>query len=226
MIPLGATSPKATVTTGILSDTFTGVTLDTGEWTASTKGASTTVTQNDALILTLTAGALSNARVLSSTLIPAAGLVSVSFDWTPGKLYSGATGRPYVAILPIGADRDTVSYEYPYFVPCLKLGDSANTTIRTILTAGLLSSNMVIYSGSATATTGTWYEGTTYSVQWLINWQINTMSLLIDSVPLLVNTPFTYSPPGDLMLEIGNCDYGAASNAIEKFDNLVVTQTL
>jgi hypothetical protein len=225
MIVFGAFSPKATVDTEILADTFTGASLDTDEWTAATKGASSTVTQNDNLILTLTTDAISSARILSTTKIPTLGLVDIEFDWTPGKLYFNAYGRPYLAIIPASPSRDSVNYEFPLYVPAIKLGIAGNTTVRTKLAIGKFGAGFVDYDGSVTETTGTWNENTTYSIKWRVNWQHKTMSLWVDDVLLLENTAFIYTISGDHFLEIGNCDYGAASNAIEKFDNLVVTQT-
>lgn len=207
----------------ILDDDFTGVTLDTGLWTATTVGANSTVTQNDQLILTGTIGAVCVARVVSTTEIPTTGLVTVEMDWTPGKMYSGATGIPYVAIIPASPTRDG-TYKFPYSYPGIRLGVNTNTTSRTALSVGLWNSTMGDVIGNIGGAAVTCNENTQYHLKWEINWDTETTSLWLDTVSKVSGQTFSaYTATGAHYIELAFCNYGAASNPVEKFDNLTIT---
>lgn len=206
------------------SDAFTGATLDTDKWDSATKGASSTVTQNDKLILTGTSGAVSSARVKSKLTVPTTGVVTVKASWTPGKLYSSAYGRPYIAIIPAAPTRDTANYEFPYLVPGVRLGKNGDTTSRTNLAIGTFGSQLVAYGSplSATSATISAAENTAYALVWRINWSTSKMTILLDAITQISGFAFSYTPSGDHYLELGYCDYGAASNPIETFDSVEV----
>lgn len=207
----------------IFEDTFTGATLDTGKWGTDTKGTNSTVTQNNVLILTGTVGAVCYSRVKSIVEVPTTGIVTLEVDWTPGKMYSGATGIPYVAIIPGSPTRDA-TYGYPYGYPGIRLGTNTDTTARTTLSAGIWNSTMGNVIGYIAGAAVTCNENTQYHLTWEVNWDADTTSLWLGATQLVTaQTISTYTPSGVQYLELAFCNYGAASNPVEKFDNLVVT---
>jgi hypothetical protein len=216
----------------ILADTFTGATLDTDKWTAAASGADSTVTQDDELILTGTVGAVGYARVISDLAIPTSGRVTIEVDWTPGKLYSGATGRPYIAIVPASPTREG-TYYFPYTSGAsdacvtIQLGASTDTTSRTAIGCGLFNSifgsviGYVAYAAELACA-----ENSTYALKLEINWDTKSLSFWLDGAKKITDQTFAYPDAtfsDDHYIELAYCDYGAASNAVEKFDNLVVT---
>jgi hypothetical protein len=216
----------------ILEDAFTGETLDTDEWTAATLGDDSTVTQDDELILTGTVGEVGYARVISDLEIPTSGRVTIEVDWTPGKLYADATGRPYIAIVPASPTREG-TYYFPYTSDesdacvTIKLGASTDTTSRTSIGCGLFNSvfgsviGYVAYAAELACA-----ENSTYALKLEINWDTKSLSFWLDGDPKITNTTFGYPDAtfsGDHFIELAYCDYGAASNPVEKFDNLVIT---
>jgi hypothetical protein len=232
MIILGSITTRGTEGTVILEDAFTGATLDTGEWTAADFGTSSAVTQNNELILTGTVAEVSYARVVSTTEIPTTGVVKISVDWTPGKKYISATGCSYIALVQASPTRETASgYGFPYTSSAtdacvtIKLGADGDTVSRTDIGCGLFNSTLGDVIGHAAHATGlTCNENTQYKLELEINWDVETLSFWLDDAPEITDQTFSYmTPTGAYYLELAYCDYGAASNVTEKFDNLVVT---
>lgn len=215
MIILGSGVSSGSTETVILSDTFTGGTLDTGKWAATVFGTAT-VTQSDELICTIPA-AQWYARVKSLATIPTSGTVRVEVDWTPGGVYSGATGRPYMNIIPASPTREA-TYGFPDGYPVVRFGQSSDTTNRTRIFIGTANS----YGETGTYTSGTWLGSTQYAIKWETNWTSKQMSLWVDDVLKIDAQTFIYTATGTHYLELANCDYGGVAG-IEKFDNLVVT---
>ena len=216
----------------ILEDAFTGETLDTDKWTAATLGDDSTVTQNDELILTGTVGAAGHARVISDVAIPTSGLVTIEVDWTPGKKYSSGA-NPYIAIVPTSPTRDA-TYGFPYTSGAsdacvtMMLGARTDTTSRTSIGCGLLDYILGSVIGYvAYATELNCAENSTYALKLEINWDTKSLSFWLDGGdPKISNVTFAYPDAtfsGDHFIELAYCDYGAASNPVEKFDNLVIT---
>lgn len=223
MIILGSSHVSGSEAEVVFEDDFTGLTLDEEKWGSAVLGASSTVTQSNELILTGTIGAASNARVTSVIEIPTTGVVTLNVDWTPGKMYSGATGIPYIAILPGSPTRDG-TYAFPYGYPGIRLGTNTDTTARTSLSAGIWNSTMGNVIGYIAGAAVTCNENTQYHLKWEVNWSASTTSLWLDGDPQVVDqTISVYSPSGAHYLEMAFCNYGAASNPIEKFDNLIIT---
>jgi hypothetical protein len=205
------------------NDSFTGVTLGQN-WVAGTKGASSSVTQNDELLLLGTYVAVSYARVKWKAPIPTTGTVTVAFDWTPTTVYSAASsGWPYVAIANDSVSRDS-SYGFPMDGIQLVLAKAGDSSTRTEFRAGVVSTVFQTITGGAGSVSCA--AGTKYTIEWIIDFDAATMTVNVDTVTKINAAAFSYTVArGSHFIEFAYCGYGAVASPTEKFDNIVVTHT-
>jgi hypothetical protein len=191
-----------------------------GNWETGTKGASSSVSQDDELLLRGTQAAVSYARAKWKAPIPTTGTVTIAFDWTPTTAYNNTHGYPYVA-LAIGASARDSNYGYPTSGVQLVLAKTTDTTSRTQVRAGVVSGLQSITGGAETVSCA---AGTKYAVEWIIDFDAGETTVKIDTVTKIDAEAFSYTVPrGSHFLEFAFCGYGAIASPTEKFDNIVVT---
>jgi hypothetical protein len=222
MIIFGTSGLRGLQTTEVLSDTFTGATLDSGEWTVNTSGASSAVTQDDELFCAGTADIASNASIFSATSVPTDGILTISVDWKFGTSYANTGGiGPYLAVRAASPSR-YADYEFPTEGLQLVFANAAwggvGNNTRISLRTGVASAT----PANMTNTTVSYASGSSYAVQWIIDWPSQNITVKVDGEIKVNKQSFTLAPEVDYFFEVGYSNYGVNGEA---FDNLLITNT-
>ena len=160
---------------------FTGNTIDTNSWTLYKKLSSEEIIQNDKIQLAYSTSGMSCAAITNK--IPISKQTSytiISCDWSPSKRTVDGYGVSYISLAQASASRDPY-YGTPYPNIQIKLGNPSTDSIsRTKITIGTQTAytNQQVTGGTVS---GSWNFGTTYHLEWTINWSVGIMSLKIDA---------------------------------------------
>ena len=200
-------------------DDFSLPSLSTDKWTTVLQNGSVSISEGQLLCsFSDSAPCLAAAQAKTKTN-STTGATAISCKWTPGTHYASGYGCPYLALVPAGTISRDGNYKFPLTVPMLRLGQQSDGDNRTLLTVGVSGDTQAI-NGTNNTASGTWTNGTQYTLEWIINWTANTMTLKVDGSTVIASAGFTYTTAADLFLEAANSGYGGGARD-ERFDDIL-----